>query len=83
MTPIHVQMMLHYHCIAAPYAEHKPEHRYPTDVAKYRSELFALGLIIPANIEELVDIWLTTDKGKAYVDAVCAVQVPICKWVQP
>lgn len=27
--------------------------------------------------------FLITDKGRAMVEHLCAVQVPICKWVQP
>lgn len=45
MTPLKLQMMLHYYAIAAPYAEHWPEHANSIAVQVQREELVEAGLL--------------------------------------
>ena len=85
MTLLQVSMMLHYYAIAEPYAMRQPEHANSLAVRNQRLDLANAGLleVIPDTDDRHQVGWRCTEKGHAYVDAVCAVQVPICKWVQP
>lgn len=79
MTSLQVTMMLHYAAIASPYARYEPEHANSRAVYEQRIKLCNLDLLReggPAG-------WQVTDRGRAYVEHVKSVQVPICQWVQP
>lgn len=80
MTPLHINLMLHYHTTPAPYAERDPEHANSPAVLSMRAELIKWGLIEPSSDGTT---WCSTEKGSAYVKHLCAVQVPIAQWVQP
>lgn len=81
MTPLHIRMMLHYYAIATPYAEHDPFHASSIAVAEYRGHLIQSGLIE----EDLKSPsgYRSTARGRAYVEALCDMPLPIQKWVMP
>jgi hypothetical protein len=81
MTPLQITMMLHYYAIAAPYAQHEPEHAISPAVRSQTQDLADAGLIEPSSTSG--SGWRSTDKGKAYVEMLCDLPVPVCKWVQP
>ena len=81
MTPLQVMMMLHYNGIAEPYAKNEPAHATSPAVTSQRYELCHEGLL--AQDVHSGSGWKTTDRGRAYVEHVCAVQTPVCMWVQP
>lgn len=80
MTPLQIQMMLHYYAICEPYAADRPAHAGSLAVISQRDQLCNIGMLQ----SEVSDSGFSvTEKGRAYVEAVCAVQIPVCKWVQP
>lgn len=80
MTPLQIKMMLHYHHIAEPYALHEPEHANSSAVRTQRNELCSEGLLQKVDTEIG---WKTTIRGNAYVDFLCAMPLPVCKWMLP
>lgn len=81
MTPLQIFMMLHYYAIAEPYALRHPEHAESPAVREQRVLLISDGLLSREHGD--VRGYRVTERGKAYVETLMAVQVPICKWVQP
>lgn len=81
MTPLQIQMMLHYYAIARPYAVSDPDHARSPAVLAQRCELMSRGLIAEVLAEP--SGFQVTNKGRAYIDALLAVRDPVCKWVQP
>lgn len=81
MTPLHIQLMLHYYAIDEPYAKGDPAHANSDAVRKYRAFLIGENMICPSSSSG--SGYEATDRGRAYVEALCAVQLPIIKWVQP
>lgn len=82
MTPLHIQIMLHYYCQVKPYAEKEPEHRYSEATQNYTQQLIHYGML---TYSQCKDVFVVTEKGKAYVDALKAIKVPVEKiiYVQP
>jgi len=81
MTPLKITMMLHYYAIAAPYSEHNLAHARSSAVHEQRQELLTDGMIFQDDGRE--SGWGVTEKGRAYVDALLAIPLPVCKWVIP
>lgn len=81
MTPLHITMLLHYHTTPTPYAEHDCAHQESEAVHKFRAQLVKLELI--ERDEADVSLYHTTDKGRAFVDMLCATPMPIQKWSAP
>lgn len=80
MTPLQIGLMLHYYTTPRPYAEHEPDHASSGAVREKRADLCRAGMLEGCNT---FSGWRVTEKGEAYVAALEAVQVPVCKWVQP
>lgn len=80
MTPLHIQLMLHYYAVAEPYAKNDLEHATSRAVSDYTKELLEYGLIVkdvgPSGFK-------STDRGNAYVQMLCNLPLPVCKWVAP
>jgi hypothetical protein len=81
MTPLQIRMMLHYYCIAAPYAEDDPPHRSSPVVGAQRQDLIDLGLLesragCPSGFG-------CTERGVAYVEGLQAMPLPEKVWVIP
>lgn len=87
MTPLHLQMLLWHHTRAEPYAKHEPDHAASPVVAACRRDLLEHGLIEPDPRAHPKGVegsgWTTTAKGRAYVDALCSLPFPVCKWIIP
>lgn len=91
MSPLEIKMLLHYHAMARDYRDEVvPEHANSNAVRETIESFRMLGLIEVANKSWLTSDpaaraseFRTTDKGDAMVEHLCAVQVPIIKWVQP
>lgn len=83
MTPLQIKMMLHHYAIAAPYAADDPAHANSPAVFKQRALLLDDGLIEPIAGASPSTSYGTTARGDAYVEALCAMPLPVCKWAQP
>lgn len=94
MSPLNITILLHVYAIVADYRDCQlnVEH-VRSEAVKYTFEQFARdGLIEKIHSDddwrastrnERSSQYKITAKGEAMVDAICAVQIPICKWVQP
>lgn len=75
-TPLHIELMLHYHCSCA-----KLDNADAPSVVEYTQQLSQMGLIEFCKDHELNRAWGSTDKGKAFVEVICNVEVPRLAWV--
>ena len=81
MTPLQIKMMLHYYACTNPYAEHEPFHAKAPAVVEQREWLVADGLL---KVEPSIDAtFVITERGRAYVDFLCGMPLPISKWIMP
>ncbi len=98
MSPLHINILLHYYARIDDYAHHasksEPDHARSGAVAEFIEFFVKEGMLksrfsdIPWAIRQSVDeqfepIFKITDKGLAMVDHLRAVQIPVCKWIQP
>lgn len=99
MSPLHINILLHYYTRPTDYAAHvfssEPEHANSGAVAEFIEFFVSEGLLscrygdVPWAIRQSVNnrsdgaMFKITDKGIAMVEALCAVQIPVCRWVQP
>lgn len=65
MTPLMIQMMLHYYAICKPYASNDPAHANSIAVSQQRYRLYKLGLLIPGDGPSG---WYPTKAGCNYID---------------
>lgn len=74
MTPLQIQMLLHFHCVAAPFEPWGPAH----------SE--ALEWFISEGVVDVMDGLdrpRLTARGEAYVKFLCDMPFPVAQWVLP
>lgn len=64
-TVLHIQMLLHYHTVASPYAFNDPAHADSPAVQEYRRQMLKWKLIRPTNG---AGMYTTTDTGAAIVE---------------
>lgn len=83
MTPLQIKMLLHYYSIAEPYAVNDPAHACSPAVSEQRSLLVRDGLIEYTAGAYPPGCYKATPRGEAYIKALCAMPLPVCKWVQP
>jgi hypothetical protein len=81
MTPLQLQMMLHYYTRAEPYAYREPEHATSGAVRDQRQLLENDGLIEPS--ETSGSGYCVTPRGSAFIEALCETPLPICMWIIP
>jgi len=79
MAPLYIKIMLHYYCSVGPYFTDKEETLEANKLTKFDpiQELLDEGLLTrdpTDNIDR--DYWLT-ERGLAYVNALCAMPVPV------
>ena len=81
MTPLQIQMMLHYYAQSTPYAHNEPDHAHSPAVIEQRDALIDVGLL---------ETWIHTEagycctkRGRVYVALLCAMGLPVEKWVLP
>lgn len=65
MTPLMIQMMLHYYAICEPYACRDQVHANSIAVSQQRHQLYKLGLLIP---DDGPSGWYPTEAGRDYVE---------------
>jgi len=75
MSPLAINIMLHYYCSPLDYATNgsKGEDGTVTD-------LFCHGMLQEDRQEGTDSKFRISEKGRAYVDALLSVQEPVCKW---
>lgn len=81
MSPLHIQLILHYHISPEPYAQHEPQHAKSLAVTEYRAQLLHHGLL--EHWADGPDSVKVTERGKVYIEGLRAVPLPIQKWVMP
>lgn len=91
MSPLKIKMLLHYYASARDYRDEEPACRARSPaVTEALEDMQCAELIMVTNpgwggqnTGERRSEWSVTDKGRAMVEHLCAVKVPVCKWVQP
>ena len=78
MTPLQIQMMLHYYAQSTPYARNEPAHAQSPAVIKQRNALINVGLLKTWIHTEAG--YRCTERGKAYVEFLRAMELPVVKW---
>jgi hypothetical protein len=81
MTPLQIQMMLHYYALVGPYAGDDYRHANSPAVLSQRTELMVLGLLDTDGSRP--SGYCVTDRGRAYVLALCDMPLPVKTWVMP
>jgi hypothetical protein len=79
MTPYEIEVMLWYYCRCE---DHEDMSRNPPVWRPTIDQFMRDGMLV-AGSDRNDMCYSITERGKAYVDHLCAVQIPICKWVQP
>lgn len=79
MSPLQVQIMLHYRCCADDFRNgdfSAPAVRREIDNFVKSGMIFLQPTRLGCHTTYAI-----TEKGTAYTDAVCAIPEPVCKWV--
>lgn len=79
VSPLEIQMALHYRTRPTPYAEHEPEHRNSPAVARVHQLFLSRGYIVhaaPENNEKYGTEFEATEALHVWADALCAVPRP-------
>lgn len=77
-TPLHLMLLLHYHVTPDPW----PQRGAPA-VLEFTGDLIGLGLVEHVIKGKHGHQYGTTDRGAAYVDALCSVPLPVQRWAIP
>lgn len=94
MSPLSVKILLHIYAHVRDYRDEvlPGEHARSEGVRQTFERFESEGLVeqvvddgpwCMTPSDQRVSQYRITPKGEAMVDAICAVQIPICKWVQP
>ena len=83
MTPLHIQLAIHYYAIAERYAKDNPGHARSPAVRQYTRELVAAGMIVPDPAEP--SGYRATAGLRMYVEALKSVPLPTLglQWSMP
>ena len=94
MSPLNINILLHVYAIVADYRDMQLNQNHArSEAVRQTFESFIADGLVEKIFDD--DTWhqlarcdrpsqyKITEKGAAMVDALCAVRVPICKWVQP
>jgi hypothetical protein len=81
MTPLMIQILLHYHSVDGPYAEHNPGHRDSIAVRDQTAALLRDEMIV--SDKQAAAGFRVTERGSTWVRAICYVPLPIMNWVVP
>lgn len=85
-SPLEIQIALHYWARPERYAWREPEHAGSGKVTEIKQRLADLGLLrsLPSRADHTsADYEAVSDAMSAYVEALCRVPYPVCKWVMP
>jgi len=91
MSPLKIKMLLHYYAHVMDYRDEvDTAHACSPAVSEAIVDFLRSDLIVEKNPgwagqdrKSREAQYRVTDKGMAMVEHLCAVQIPICKWVQP
>jgi hypothetical protein len=91
MSPLKIKMLLHYYAHVMDYRDEvDTAHACSPAVSEAIRDFLHSDLIVEKNSgwagqdrKSREAQYRVTDKGMAMVEHLCAVQIPICKWVQP
>lgn len=85
MTPLQIKMMLHYYAIAAPYSKEDEDHANSPAVTEQREWLLNADMLrySSKSSSESSSGYEVTERGEAFVDALCSLPLPVSKWVIP
>jgi hypothetical protein len=75
MTPLHIQLLLHFYAIAEPYAKHDPQHAESSAVRDYTENLVMMGLIYPDRISP--SGYRATECGEAFIKRLLATPIAL------
>jgi len=94
MSPLKIAMLLHVYAIVTDYRDAQANRAHANSEAVSEAfDDFVLDGLVTRECSD--DDWRAqkpdnrssqyriTDKGRAMVEHLCAIQIPICKWVQP
>ena len=77
MTPLHVQILLHYQGRPTPYSAENRDHQLAPATVEYHADLVRDGLLDRlADPNEYGCSFLITDRGRALVTAICNTPLP-------
>lgn len=82
MSPLKIQMLLHFHAYCESYDD-RGGNAQREAFHHFLSERLITEVAIHQGASIYGRFYRTTDRGRAMVEALCAVKLPICKWVQP
>lgn len=93
MSPLEIKMILHIYAIVTDYRDQPDARHGHSEAVRETLESFeASGLIEQSFPDEVWDAmsrsdrpsqYHITEKGTAFVEALCAVKLPVIKWMQP
>jgi hypothetical protein len=87
VTPIKLEVLLHYHYSSESYSEGKTESSPATEEAVrfwLNNQMLELSPDEDDDNSDLCDNrYITTDKGKVYIEALCSMSFPIPSWSIP
>lgn len=82
MSPLGIQIMLHYYCMTNDY-NHDGICGSPAHAPAVRDMIRDLMHSEMLTVGQRDTKYAITDRGRAYVDFLCEVPFPIVKWVLP
>lgn len=82
MTPLQLQMLLHYHCIARPYGWNDPDHANSDAVNRQRRILVGGDMLVEMSGEIGYRL---TERGKFFIEHICSLPSPepVRGWKMP
>jgi hypothetical protein len=75
MTPLQIEMILHFHCCADPW----PRHEAPACIEAVRMFQNEKLIEVPTDFDRV----RLTEKGRAYVEFLCMLPLPMVTWGIP
>jgi hypothetical protein len=75
LTPLHIQILLHYYAIAEPYAKDKPAHANSIATITYTQQLVQHGLIY--RNEDSPSGYSSTTCGEAFIERLLATPIAL------
>ena len=77
LTPLHLMLLLHYFTTPDPWPQ-----AFAPAVVRFTDDLLGLGLIHgPTARSPARMTYDTTEKGNAYIRALCTLPLPVARWV--
>ena len=78
MTPLQIKILLHYYTCVDGYGRADDNRKEPA-VIEAISQFMRNGMLKPSP----EGLYTVTDRGKAYIDALRSMPLPVCEWRVP